>query len=110
MENSFCLPLSAMTPLLDTYKGISISFYSNEHDPIHVHGYYQGRMMGMKAEIHIKEGKVQKIIFKNITKKPLPARQKRDFETYINKNADSIIENWINYHILHKPIIKRKNK
>ncbi len=74
-----------MTPLLDTYKGISISFYSNEHDPIHIHGYYQGRTRGMKAEIHIKEGKVQKIIFKNITKKPLPARQKETLKITLIK-------------------------
>ena len=66
--------------------------------------------MGMKAEILIKEGKVLKVIFKNITKKPLPARQKRDFENYINKHVDSIIENWINYHILHKPIKKGGGK
>lgn len=97
-----------MTLLIDYHKGISISFYSNEHDPIHVHGYYEGRSMGMKAEIHLKDGKVSKIAYKKITKKPLPARQQRDFEDYVKENADDIIEDWVNYHILNKPIKKRK--
>ncbi len=29
-------------PKLFEYLGIAIMFYSNEHEPIHVHGKYQG--------------------------------------------------------------------
>ena len=62
----------------------------------------------MNAEIHIKNGTASEIVYKKITKKPLPARQQRDFEEDVNKNTESNIEVWINYHILNKPI--RKNK
>lgn len=29
-------------PKIFEYLGISILFYSNEHEPVHVHGEYQG--------------------------------------------------------------------
>jgi len=43
-------------PKLYTYLGIIIMFYSNEHEPIHVHGKHQGAES--KAEIIIEDGKV----------------------------------------------------
>ena len=41
-------------PKIYEYLGIIIMFYSNEHEPIHVHGKYQG--LESKAEFIIKEG------------------------------------------------------
>ncbi|MEK7990163.1 MAG: DUF4160 domain-containing protein [Thiotrichaceae bacterium] len=41
-------------PKIYTYLGIIILFYSNEHEPIHVHGKYQGNES--KAEIIIEDG------------------------------------------------------
>ncbi len=43
-------------PKLYEYLGIIIMFYSNEHEPIHVHGKYQG--FESKAELIIIDGKV----------------------------------------------------
>lgn len=43
-------------PKLYDYLGIIIMFYSNEHEPIHVHGKYQG--FESKAELIIIDGKV----------------------------------------------------
>ena len=43
-------------PKLYEYMGLIIMFYANEHEPIHVHGKYQGRES--KAELIIERGKV----------------------------------------------------
>jgi hypothetical protein len=46
-------------PKIFSYLGIMILFYSNEHEPIHVHGKYQGNES--KAEIIIEAGKVKEV-------------------------------------------------
>ncbi len=46
-------------PKLYESFGLIILFYSNEHEPIHVHGKYQGREN--KAEIIFENGKFKQI-------------------------------------------------
>jgi hypothetical protein len=46
-------------PKLYEYFGIIILFYSNEHEPIHVHGKYQGTES--RAEIIIDNGEIVEI-------------------------------------------------
>ena len=41
-------------PKLYDYFGLRIYFYANDHEPVHVHGFYQGRES--KAEIVIVNG------------------------------------------------------
>jgi len=48
-------------PKLYFYFGLMVFFYSNEHEPIHVHGFYQGREG--KAELTVRNGKVVRITF-----------------------------------------------
>lgn len=43
-------------PKLYEYFGLIVFFYANEHEPVHVHGQYQGRET--KAEIIILDGKI----------------------------------------------------
>ena len=46
-------------PKLYEYFGLIILFYSNEHEPIHVHCKYQGKES--KAEIIFENGKVLEV-------------------------------------------------
>ncbi|EIY8044138.1 DUF4160 domain-containing protein [Vibrio vulnificus] len=46
-------------PKIYEYLGIILFFYSNEHEPIHIHGKFQGKES--KAEIHLKNGALQKL-------------------------------------------------
>ena len=46
-------------PKLYEYFGLVVLFYSNEHEPIHVHGKYKGRES--KAEIILVNGAVASI-------------------------------------------------
>ncbi|MBS1259267.1 MAG: hypothetical protein MAG551_02336 [Candidatus Scalindua arabica] len=100
-------------PKIYIYCGIAIIFYSNEHEPVHVHGKYQGKES--KAELIIKDGKVESIIIKSVKgRAPLPANILRDFEKFVNVYADKIVQKWIDYFVLHKQIsceiIERKVK
>jgi hypothetical protein len=51
-------------PGIFEYLGILIFFYSNEHEPIHVHGKYDG--FESKVEFLIVNGKITEIKIKPI--------------------------------------------
>jgi len=90
-------------PKLYEYMGIIVLFYSNEHEPVHVHGKYQGREM--RAEIIIRDGQVVDIIYKPVRgRRPLEAVQLRDFQTLVSHYAQEIVQKWIDYFILHRRI------
>lgn len=90
-------------PKLFDYLGIIIMFYSNEHEPIHVHGKFQG--MESKAEIIIEEGNVIEVIIKPVTgRKPLEVSKQKDFKAFVEAFADQIVQKWIDYFVFHKSI------
>jgi hypothetical protein len=90
-------------PKIYEYLGILILFYSNEHEPIHVHGKYQGHES--KAEFTIIDGKVAEITIKNVKgRKPLPPNILNDFRNFVSAYSDQIVQKWIDYFVLHKRI------
>ena len=65
-------------PKLYEYFGLIVFFYSNDHEPIHVHGRYQGKES--KAEIIFESGKFKEVIVTSVTgKKPLEPKNERKF-------------------------------
>ena len=100
-------------PKLYEYLGILIYFYSNEHEPIHVHGKHAGRES--RAEIILANGRVAGVEIGSVPgKRPLEGQKLKDFETLVNGRADEIVERWINFfvnNVRSKPeIITRKIK
>lgn len=90
-------------PKLFEYFGLIVLFYSNEHDPIHVHGKFQDKEC--KAEIEIVNGKIIKISFKNVKgKKPLTKTKLDDFKIIVKKYSESIVKSWIDFFVFNKPI------
>ena len=90
-------------PKIYTYLGLVIMFYSNEHEPIHVHGKFQGNES--KAEIIIENARVKEINIKSVKgRKPLQATVLRDFKRFVETYADKIITKWIDYFVLHKQV------
>jgi hypothetical protein len=91
-------------PKIYTYFGIVILFYSNEHEPVHVHGKYQD--CESKAEFIIDNGEIKEINIKSVKgKKPLSGAILKDFEHFVSLYADNIVQKWIDYFVLHKPIV-----
>ncbi|MEI6174996.1 MAG: DUF4160 domain-containing protein [Bacteroidota bacterium] len=90
-------------PKIFEYLGILIFFYSNEHEPIHVHGKYD--VFESKAEFYIVDGKIVEIKIKAIKGlKPLTGSKLKDFEDFLGIFADKIVQKWIDYFVYHKDI------
>ncbi len=80
-------------PKIYEYLGISIFFFSNEHEPIHVHGLY-GEFES-KAEIFWIEKNVLKVEIIEISgKRSLKGKTLKNFEIFINEYAVEIMEKW----------------
>lgn len=85
-------------PKLYVYYGLVVHFYSNEHDPIHVHGEFQGREA--KAEIILRNGQITKIIFSDVAgMPPLRGPKLRAFKRLVEVKADEIVQRWIEYFV-----------
>ncbi len=90
-------------PKLYEYFGIIVLFYSNEHEPIHVHGKCQGRES--KAELIIENGRVIEINYSSVKgRKPLAKAEMKNFQTLTEHYAEEIVQKWIDYFVLHRPI------
>ena len=90
-------------PKIFEYLGILIFFYSNEHDPIHVHGRFDG--LESKAEFYIVNAKIVEIRIKPIKGlRPLTGARLKDFEDFLEIYAEIIVQKWIDYFVYHKDI------
>jgi len=88
-------------PKIFEYLGIIIMFYSNEHEPIHVHGKYQA--FESKADSIIIDGKIIDIKIKDVKgKRPLPKKELKEFRNFVNKFKEDIVQKWIDYFVYHK--------
>jgi hypothetical protein len=80
-----------------------VLFYANEHEPVHVHGKFQGRES--RAEIVVLNGAVVEIRYGAVAGRlPLDVNEMRYFEEIVTVRADDIIAKWIDFFVLHKPV------
>lgn len=90
-------------PKLYEYFGLIVMFYANEHDPVHVHGKFQGRES--RAEIVVVNGKVMEIRYAGVAGRgPLEPNEMRFFQEIVIVKADEIVSKWIDFFVLHKSI------
>lgn len=90
-------------PKLYEYFGISVFFFANDHDPIHVHGRRQGREC--KAEIIIVDGRITEIRVVAVSgKRPLTSAEQKDFETLVRAKAEDIVAKWIAFFVHHSEV------
>jgi hypothetical protein len=88
-------------PKLYEYFGITLMFYSNEHEPINVHGKCQGRES--RAEMVIIEGEITSINFTGAQgKAPLSTSEMTYFKEIVSAKSADIVQKWIDYFVLHK--------
>ena len=94
-------------PKIFEYFGFIFYFYSNEHDPIHVHVLHGGKesifdlimMNGALVEISVREKKGAE---------PLPEKDKHIAEDFIRKYHKNIIEKWVKFFVL-KQVVRCTN-
>ena len=90
-------------PKLYDYFGLRVYFYANEHQPVHVHGFHQGRES--KAELVIENGVVVGIrILRVAGMKPLAGRTLADFKLLVSRRSADIVQKWIEFFVHHRQI------
>lgn len=90
-------------PKIFEYFGFVFFFYSNEHEPIHVHvlhgeceSIFELIMMnGELVEIRIREKKGVE---------PLTDKDKRTAEAFIRKYNKNIIDKWVKFFVLKQSV------
>jgi hypothetical protein len=81
-------------PKLYEYFGLIVMFYSNEHEPVNVHGKFQGRES--RAEIILVNGVVHEIVYATVAgRAPLDKSELRYFQEIVTAKADEIVAKWI---------------
>lgn len=94
-------------PKLYEYLGLIILFYSNEHEPIHVHCKYQDTES--KAEIIFENGKFIKVIISDVQgKKPLDVKNAKNFKELVEVYRDDIVRKWVDFFVYNKEIQSEK--
>ncbi|MGV3587142.1 MAG: DUF4160 domain-containing protein [Adhaeribacter sp.] len=90
-------------PKLYEYFGLIILFYSNEHEPIHVHGKYQGRES--KAEIIFENGEFKEVRITTVKgKEPLDSKNERRLKKLVEHFREDIVQKWIDFFIYNKEV------
>ena len=85
-------------PKLYEYFGLIILFYSNEHEPIHVHGKYQGTES--KAEIIFENGEFKEVSISEVRgKNSLNPRNERRFRMLVELLREDIVRKWVDFFV-----------
>ena len=85
------------------YLGMSIFFYSNEHEPAYVHVRDQGRES--KFEILIENGEIKGIRSKTVRRrKTLDWVQQQLLQEFVEAYAEQIVQRWIDYFVYNREI------
>lgn len=85
-------------PKLYEYFGLVFLFYSQDHEPIHIHGKYQDTES--KAEIIFENSKFKEVVIKEVQgKKPLDIQNLKKFRKIVELYRDDIIRKWIDFFV-----------
>lgn len=100
-------------PKIFEYLGIVIYFYSNEHEPIHIHAKKDNRES--RASILMKDGVITEIIIQDEKGRlPLEGKELKDLKEFLDVYAYRIVQKWIEYFVyginLNSETIQRKLK
>ena len=78
-------------------------FYSNEHEPIHVHVIYNE--FESKVDFVIENGIITEIIIKNVEgRNPIQGGKLQDLKDLLEFKSDEIVQKWIDFFVYHKNI------
>jgi hypothetical protein len=90
-------------PKIYEYLGFIFYFYSNEHEPIHVHVTKAERETIF--EIIMLNGQLQQIKKRKArAKNQLTNKEEKEALLFINEYHKKIIEKWINFFVLKKAV------
>ena len=88
-------------PDIFTYYGFVFSFYSNEHEPIHVHVEHQNRITVF--DLIIVDGHLTEIK-KRDKGLPLSSKNEKIAVSFIEKYWENIVNKWVNFFVYKKRV------
>ena len=94
-------------PKIFEYFGLIFYFYSNEHEPIHVHVKHgdQERIF----ELILMNGELERIdVREKAGMEPLSGKDQRIVEEFIRKYNKNIIQKWVKFFVM-KQTVKSTN-
>ena len=84
-----------------------ILFYSNEHEPIHVHCKYQDKES--KAEIIFENGKFVEVRISEVKgKELLDINNPKKFGKFVEFYWDDIVRKWVDFFVYNKVVVAEK--
>lgn len=94
-------------PKIYEYLGLIIRFFSSEHEPIHIHAFYNDCQT--KVEFIIEDGIITEIIYKEVSGyNGLPKEKIKDLEKLVEIYKYEIVQLWIKFFILHEDVKCKK--
>lgn len=94
-------------PKLIEYLGLILRFFSNEHEPIHIHAFY--KECQTKIEFTIENGIITMINYKKVQGYDmLPKEKMKDLKKIIDIYKYDIIQMWIKFFVLREKIVCKK--
>ena len=96
-----------LMPKIFEYFGFIFLFYSNEHEPIHVHVNKEGHEVIF--EILMEGGKLTELRRRTSNKMPpLSEKDSATAEAFVRKYYRNIVEKWVNFFIYKKKVRSTK--
>lgn len=90
-------------PKIFEYFGFIFYFYSNEHEPIHVHVQHGGKESIF--ELIMMDGKLEEVRIRDIHGiEPLSNKDQRTASTFIQKYYKNIIDKWVKFFVMKKAV------
>lgn len=98
---TFAAEKDKIMPDIYTYFGFIFSFYSQEHEPIHVHVEHQDRMTIF--DLIIVDGDLVEIK-KRHKGKPLTGKDEKTAIEFIEKYWKEIVDKWVSFFVYKKRV------
>lgn len=93
-------------PKIFEYFGLVFFFYSNEHEPIHVHVVKNEE--DTVFDIILENGSLKRIERRNGSRHPLNNKDAQTAKAFVAKYYKNIVEKWIKFFVLKKPVRSTK--
>lgn len=94
-------------PKLFEYFGLILRFYSNEHEPIHVHAFYKEYQT--KVELIIENGIIPKINYVRVAGfEMIPSEKMNDLAALVEIYKYDIIQLWFKFFVLKEKVSCKK--
>ena len=94
-------------PKIFEYFGLIFYFYSNEHEPIHVHVQHGDKESIF--ELIMMDGELERINIRGKAgSEPLSGKDQRIVEGFIRKYSKNIIQKWVKFFVMKQQVKSTK--